>query len=63
MAGSTTEGSSNVAEALTADLAGQLLTVDADTGDTTRGLAGTSPDGTVYKIVIANGGAISTTAV
>ena len=61
--GSTTEGSANVAAQITADATGQIINLDGDVTDTTRGLTLTSTDGTVMKLSLTNAGAITATAI
>ena len=69
--GSTTKGSSNVAEALGADLAGQeatltddvIIRVNGDESDTTQGIYLVSNNGTVYKLSLSDAGVLSTQAV
>ena len=69
--GSTTKGSSNVAEALGADLAGQeatltddvIIRVNGDASNTGEGVYLVSNNGTVYKLAVSDAGALSAEAV
>ncbi|MCP3681116.1 MAG: hypothetical protein GY861_00360 [bacterium] len=69
--GSTTKGSSNVAEQISQDCAGQtvdwtddvITKVDADATDQSYGIVLTSANGTEYKLSVSDAGALTAEAV
>lgn len=61
--GSSTEGSTNQAEAFTADMAGQTFEINGDDASQTSGLILVSNNGTKYKLSVSDIGALTAEAV
>lgn len=61
--GSTTEGSQNVAEQITNDCTGQIVTFNGDATSQASGLVLTSANGTEYKLSVSDIGALTAEAV
>jgi len=56
--GSSLVGSTNQAEAFTADMEGQTIEIDGNTADVTKGLLLVAPDGGKWKLIVANDGTV-----
>ena len=63
MASSDVTGSRNVAQALTADLTGQTITINGDATSQDYGLYLSSANGTLYKLSVSDVGALTAEAV
>jgi len=61
--GSSLVGSTNQAEAFSADMEGQIITLNGDATSQASGLVITSANGTGYKLSVANDGTLSGEAV